>query len=366
MLLALTLSLSCSNEGGSGSESGTGGSEPLASGGGGTGGAEAGDAGGRGASGGQPTGGDGASTGGSETSGGGSSEAGGAPPGSGGGRSGGSASGGAGENGSGGAGAPDLDVFGITKLYPSTPDGAEWTSAHYEDDYEVAFGTDLRDPSGLSGARGTGKLSVRADGQLVMSGSQPRLYIHSDTTRHFRNVEITVYYQRVSDDGAAYAGLVVGARSGPDGHTTDGACDAHTYYARLRNDGAFDFEKELKHPASSTKSRVAPELAWPPSGEVPRETWLGWKFVLYDLEPGRVKLEAYLDLSEGADGGDWALVNETVDEGGWSVETDCTHHSPIDGSSDLVVQSPGSILIRNTDVTEARYRFISVREIVAQ
>lgn len=322
-------------------------------------------AGGRSASGGRATGGAGASDGGSKASGGGPSEAGGAPPGSGGGRSGGSASGGAGENGSGGAGAPDLDVFGITKLYPSAPNGPEWTSAHYDSDYEVAFGTDSRDPSGLSGARGTGTLSVHSDGQLIMSGSEPRLYIHSDNERHFRNVEVTVYYQRVADDGAAYAGLVVGARSGRDGHTTDGACDAHTYYARLRNDGAFDFEKELKHPASSTKSRVAPELAWPPAGEVPREIWLGWKFVLYDLEPGRVKLEAYLDLSGGEDGGSWARVNETTDDGAWLVETDCTEHAPSEGRSDVVIQEHGSILIRNTNVTEARYRYISIREIVA-
>lgn len=321
-------------------------------------------AGGRSASGGRATGGAGASDGGNKASGGGPSEAGGAPSESGGrAATGGDGSGGRGEDGSGGSGAPDVDLFGITKLYPSAREGAEWTSAHYVEAYEVAFGTDPRDPSGLSGARGTGTLSVQSDGQLVMSGSQPRLYIHSDATRRFQNVEITVYYQRVSDASQAYAGLVVGARSGPDGHTSEGACDARTYYAKLRNDGAFDFEKELKHPASSTKSRVAPELAWPPSGEVPRGTWLGWKFVLYDLEAGRVKLEAYLDLSGGAGGGEWNLVNETVDEGGWSVATDCTHHSPIDGSSDLVVQEHGSVLIRNTDVSEARYRSISVRAI---
>lgn len=278
------------------------------------------------------------------------------------------ASGGAAANGgsdsTGGGGS--ADVFGITKLYPSASSGAEWTSAHYFDQaYEVDFGTDSHDPSGLSGARGTGTLEVTDDGELIMTGSQPRLYVNPDEDHPWKDLEITVYYQRVEDDGAAYAGLVVGARSGPDGHTTDGACDAHTYYARLRNDGAFDFEKELKHPASSTQSRISPEDAWPPSGEVPRATWIGWKFVLYDVEPGRVKLEAYRDLSEGDGGGDWELVNETVDEGGWFVETDCPAHNPEGAESDLVVQGSGSILIRNTDVTEARYRSISVREIAA-
>lgn len=263
----------------------------------------------------------------------------------------------------GGAGA--LDAFGIARLYPGAPSGAEWTSQHYTQDYEVGFGVDAHDPSGLSGARGTGTLSVLGSGELVMSGSQPRLYVNSDEAHEWRNVEITLYYQRVEDEDTPYAGLVVGARSGPDGHTTDGACDAHTYYARLRNDGAFDFEKELKHPASSTKSRIEPEDAWPFGGEVPQETWLGWKFVLYDLGANRVKLEAYLDLENGANGGDWQLVNETIDEGDWFVETDCLEHTPEGGESNLVVQGGGSILIRNTSVTEARYRALSVREIVA-
>jgi|GEM_PF-2697094 len=262
-------------------------------------------------------------------------------------------------------GSATLDVFGITQLYPSDASHSEWTSAHYDEDYEVSFGTDSRDPSGLSGARGEGTLQVTADGELTMSGSQPRLYVNPDADHPWQNLEITVYYQRIEDEGEAYAGLVVGARSGPDGHTTDGACDSHTYYSRLRNDGAFDFEKELKHPASSTQARVQPEKAWPPNGEVPREAWIGWKFVLYDLGEERVKLEAYRDLSEGVNGGDWELVNETIDEGGWFVETDCAEHAPEDGESDLVVQGIGSILIRNTEVTEARYRSISVREIIA-
>jgi hypothetical protein len=298
------------------------------------------------------------------TGGGGGSDVGGSPSSSGGAppSSGGTVSTGGGEP-SGGTSA--LDEFGITHLYPSDPSGGKWTSQHYTEDYEVAFGTDDRDPSALSGARGTGTLRALPSGELVMSGSAPRLYINPDPTHEWRNLEITVYYQRVEDSGAAYAGLVVGARSGPDGHTSDGACDAHTYYARLRNDGAFDFEKELKHPASSTKSRVAPEVAWPSGGMVPRETWLGWKFVIYNLDDQTVKLEAYLDLTEGAGGGDWQLVNETTDEGGWFVETDCAEHAPEGGESDLVVTGGGSILVRNTDVTEARYRAMSVREITA-
>ena len=181
------------------------------------------------------------------------------------------------------------------------------------------------------------------------------------------NVEITVYYQRVEDDATAYAGLVVGARSGEEGHTDSTACDAHTYYARLRHDGAIDFEKELEHPASATRSRVQPETVWPPDGNLPFDTWIGWKFVIYNLASGdAVKLEAYRDLSGGANGGDWQLMNETVDDGGWFVESDCDAHAPSGGESDLVVLDGGVSFIRNTGVSEARYRWFSVREIDAE
>jgi hypothetical protein len=277
-----------------------------------------------------------------------------------GGASGGSASGGS-------AGAPaegGVDVFGIDQLYPSAPSGAEWTSAHWDggEAYSITSRTDDNDPLGISGMRGTGTLEVTGDGELVMGGSQPRIYVYPSDAGPWQNVEVTAYYQRVEDSATAYAGLVIGARSGPDGHSSGTECDAHTYYARVRNDGAFDFEKELEHPASATESRVDPETAWP-DGQVPFDTWIGFKFVIYNLEGGSVKLEAYRDMTNGADGGTWEKVNETVDDGGWFVETTCSEHSPENGESDLIVTEGGTTFIRNTEVTEARYRWVTVREI---
>jgi hypothetical protein len=280
--------------------------------------------------------------------------------------SGGSA-GGAGLAGSAGAPASvGVDVFGIDQLYPSAASGAQWTSAHWDggDAYSITDRTDPNDPLGISGLRGTGTLEVTGDGELVMGGSQPRIYIYPGDAGPWQNLEITAYYQRVEDSATAYAGLVIGARSGPEGHTDSTACDAHTYYARVRNDGAFDFEKELEHPASATQSRIDPETAWPPAGEVPFDTWIGFKFVIYNLDGGSVKLEAYRDLTNGENGGTWEKVNETVDDGGWLVETTCSEHEPnADGESALIPTEGGTTFIRNTEVTEARYRWVSVREI---
>jgi hypothetical protein len=275
----------------------------------------------------------------------------------------GGSSGSSGTGGLGGSGGQSaVDVFGIRKLYPSASSGAEWTSAHWDGEtYAISARRDPNDPSGLSGMRGTGTLEVD-DGVLTMGGSQPRIYVYPEDGSVWRDLEITAYYQRITDSDTAYAGLVIGARSGPDGHSDDTACDAHTYYARVRNDGAFDFEKELEHPASATQSRVDPNTAWPPDGEVPRSTWIGFKYVIYNVGQ-TVKLEAYLDMTNGANGGDWQLVNETVDDGGWSVETTCSEHSPSGGESDLIQLEGGTAFIRNTDVTEALYRYVSIREI---
>jgi hypothetical protein len=265
---------------------------------------------------------------------------------------------------SGNAGASGVDAFGIRKLYPSATSGAQWSSEHWNKGtaYSITGRTDNHDPLEISGMRGDGTLRVTGTGELVMGGSQPRIYVYPPSSGPWRDVEVTVYYKRVEDEATAYAGLVVGVRSG-EGHNDDTACDAHTYYARLRHDGAIDFEKELKHPASSTRQRVAPAMVWPPDGELPFDRWIGWKFVIYNASSTSVKLESYRDLTEGANGGDWKLMSETTDSGGWSVEDDCPNHDPENGQSDMVVVDGGFTFIRNTDVTEARYRWFTIREI---
>lgn len=345
---------------------GSGGQAQAAGGGGspGLGGAGATSSGGRTASTGGRAAGGGAGEGGAGETGGSGGDAGqSSPEGSGG--EGGAA--GESEPGAGGETTGSLAPFGISELYPSASPASEWTSEHWsEGPYELDGRTDEHDPLALSGMRGEGSVEVNANGELVMGGSQPRIYVYPGSGGPWQNVEITVYYRRVEDAATAYAGLVVGVRSGADGHTDSNACDAHTYYARLRHDGAIDFEKELEHPASSTRARVNPQTVWPPDGELPFDRWIGWKFVIYNLPSGdAVRLEAYRDLTEGEGGGDWVLMNQTVDEGDWSVETGCSEHEPSGGESEMVIVDGGTAFIRNTDVTEARYKWFSVREIDA-
>jgi hypothetical protein len=257
--------------------------------------------------------------------------------------------------------SPDRDVFGIRMLY-STRDGTRpWTSAHWTGrEYVITDRLDGHDPQGISGKRGSGTLAV-ANGVLTMAGLQPRLYIHPYDAAPWRDVELTVYYRRVLDDDTAFAGMVAGVRSGTNGHTTGTPCDAHTYYARMRHDGAFDFAKELKHPAAAARARVPAAQAWP-DAQLPRNRWIGFKYVSYNIGDA-VKLEVYRDLAEGKDGGQWVRLNEITDGGGWVAATDCPTQHPVAGASDLRVLEGATVLIRNTGVTDARYRWVSLREI---
>ncbi|MEM9693176.1 MAG: hypothetical protein AAGA56_11570 [Myxococcota bacterium] len=227
----------------------------------------------------------------------------------------------------------------------------------------MATGREPNDPSGLSGRRGNGSIAV-SNGAMVLEGN-PRFYIYPGPEAPWRNIEFTAYYQRVADEGTPWGGLVMGARSGADGHTPDGRCEAHTYYTRLRHDGRHDFEKELMHTPSTTRRQMLSSCVWPGSGgEVPRRRWIGLKYIVYNLVDGGVRLEVFRDATSGESGGDWRLLNTATDDGTWCSASDCSAHAPVSGRSNLVVTEGGVAFIRNTDIAEARYRWVTLREIV--
>lgn len=259
----------------------------------------------------------------------------------------------------------EFDVFGLKTLYSSKTGAKQWTSLHWANvSYTIDNRIDEQDPSSISGRRGTGTASVD-NGVLDMGGSQPRLYIYPMPNQAaWQNVEVTMYYKRIEDADTDWAGAIIGVRSGNEGHATE-PCDAHTYYARIRQDGTLDFAKELKHSDSAATAKVAQDIAWPEALDLPFNTWIGIKYIAYNNDSGNVVLELYRDMSEGKDGGNWMLINSHVDDGSnWPALTDCSQHQPnSENTSYQASLNGGAVLIRNTDITSAEYKWVSVREI---
>ena len=206
---------------------------------------------------------------------------------------------------------PDRDAFGIRMLYPSAAGGLAWR-ARWRGSPRSFSGVDPDDPW-FDAAHGDATYSVPGDGTLRISGPTPRMYVHDPgLARQWQNVEITVYFARIADDAVPWGGMVSVARTnhGTTGDEDVDTCDTRGIGARMRYDGAVDFEKETSHPASEPR---ASKLEW--QHGLPVARWLGYKHVVFDLPDGRVRQELWLDESDGAGGGQFRLLNAHEDDG---------------------------------------------------
>lgn len=210
-----------------------------------------------------------------------------------------------------GPSGPGRDAFGVRMLYPSASGGAHWISRWHAAPRSFA-GRDPLDPW-FDADHGDAIYSAPGDGTLRIGGPVPRMYVHDPAlARQWRDVEITVYFARLADSAVPWGGMVSVARTnhGTTGDEDVDKCDTRGIGARLRYDGAFDFEKETNHPDAEARGRA---LLWP--GGLPFRRWLGYKHVVYDLPDGRVRQELWLDEADGRGGGDFRRLAALEDDG---------------------------------------------------
>jgi hypothetical protein len=202
-------------------------------------------------------------------------------------------------------GGNQTDGHGVTMLKPSISGGMSWTS-DWSTSRTFGFGFDPKDP--WMEGRGSGTYKA-GGGELKLSGSTPRLYVQDPSkAKQWRDLEITTYFKKVNDFSSAYDGFTAAARTShlPDSNS----CDTRGLTSRFRNDGHIDFEKETAHPSSKT---VVDKTQW--SGGLPKNVWIGYKYLVFDLPNGNVRLEAWIDTTDGANGGSWKLLNSFEDTG---------------------------------------------------
>jgi hypothetical protein len=200
------------------------------------------------------------------------------------------------------------DAFGIRFLQPTRPQGTYWIS-RWGAPREFT-GVDPQDPW-FDADHGSGSFSA-GGGRLRISGETPRMYVHDPALqRQWRDVEVTVYFQRVADSGIPFAGMTAVVRANHLSTEDGGAdsCDTRGYGGRFRFDGHADFEKETAHP----RNEATANRTLFPEG-MPAGVWLGYKFVVFDADDG-VHLQLWLDTTDGRHGGDWQLVDAMVDDG---------------------------------------------------
>lgn len=167
--------------------------------------------------------------------------------------------------------------------------------------------------------RGSGAMVKMESEYFMLSGEQPRIF----GNKYFKNVEFSIDYMRIGDDGEHYSGGIVGVRSHEEGHSKK-PNEAHTYYFRLKHDQKVNFYKEVVHSGEQKELKSA-DFEWD------SDVWYNIKIRCYNLdEEGRIKLEGYIND---------ILVLEYDDD-------------------DKRMNKWGICFVRNTNIAEARYKNI--------
>ena len=254
-----------------------------------------------------------------------------------------------------------LDVFGVTKMYPTRANGEEW---FLKDDA-------LNDPR----FNPQEPITQNSDGSWKMQETQVRMTVYTtsgyqpsaistynrdelaakgymQSPNDWRDVEITGFV-KVNATDAADDNFAWYARGG---RHTDGnsGCEGSAYKGDLYFDGRTSFAKESWHVSYDYTSK--PSITSSIEGR-----WVGFKVVMYNItvdgKPA-VKMESY--LNDNADKVSWTKIYEHVDAGDFGAGA--THCGASDDMMPITWGGPNAVF-RWDSATDVDFKWLSVREI---
>jgi hypothetical protein len=217
------------------------------------------------------------------------------------------------------------DAFGINHIYPTqTADQGEWSSTSWSNGenrilkYDPNLGSQncINDPyDNKLAVIMVGNPNITIDGNGIMKvacmpdiAGGPRLAILGTWT----NVEQTIYV-RIPASAKLYTELQ--HRPKTDHYcVSSGDFGGYIHYVNLtENPIATYFKKERSHTIgySARVGQVSLD-------SFPENAWIGIKSICYKLPNDYVKLETWIDMNGGVDGGNWVKRAEKIDDGTWS------------------------------------------------
>lgn len=288
----------------------------------------------------------------------------------------------------------DKDRFGITMLHPTAQNGIVW-----ENNWDNAIkrtvnsaGIDKRnsDPNDKmvslhcpSHSSQGNQLIVYGNGTAKLRGQHPRLYINKANWEPlWLNTEMTCYAQFIKPlvMSQSYTTFRLCSRSNHQGEykcVCNGKGYAHEFniYQNSMTIKDSRFRKELLHPHYANMKTAAAK------GFDARK-WIGQKFICRNDAKDNVVIQAYVDYSDGYNGGDWKQIGQYIDEGvNWGItedkelqgiekdclkckgDSDCVDPAPAKPYNEKITRKGASCYLRTDFVSDCYFKKFSIREI---
>eukprot|EP00957_Ditylum_brightwellii_P166521 12675635-Ditylum_brightwellii.AAC.1 len=217
-----------------------------------------------------------------------------------------------------------------------------------------------------------GRIIIRS-GVAIMKNSPTLLISKKQGIKGWNNVEITGYGKYITDGTIRnHSGLNMIARTNR-GWMGDDGCAAPLYWAKIdRLKGMASFQKVYYHsnyaePVRSEPISVPIPLLY--DKQNPLKKPLGMKFVVYTVAQTDIRLELYIDTTNGLGGpnggGEWILVHSFLDKPGHWNATSAVPSRCDDKNGDTFLGPKSYCALQNSGSTDTKVQWsrVSIRDI---